>query len=101
MSLVIEKEYEENSIRVIPIGDLDIITSPNFKEEVTILIDEKKEILVDFGKLEYMDSTGLGVLISLYKKTKDNNLTFCLTNLKPNIYKLFDITGLNNVFKII
>jgi anti-sigma B factor antagonist len=101
MSLIIEKMIEDNKVKIIPVGDIDIITSKEFKEKISILIDEEKEILIDGEKLEYMDSTGLGALISLLKKTKTNNSKIYLTNLKPNIYKLFDITGLNNVFEII
>ncbi|NLL60656.1 MAG: STAS domain-containing protein, partial [Tissierellia bacterium] len=44
--------------------------------------------------------TGLGVLMSIYKNMKERNLNFKIVNLKPNIYKLFDITGLNKVFDI-
>jgi anti-sigma B factor antagonist len=101
MALIIEKRMEENKIVVVPVGDIDIVTSPDFKEVVMEMFTDNSNILIDGEKLEYMDSTGLGVLISLLKKTKSNNLKISLTNLKPNIYKLFDITGLNNVFEII
>ena len=101
MALTIEKRMEENKIVVLPVGDIDIVTSPGFKEVVMDMFSDNSNILIDGEKLEYMDSTGLGVLISLLKKTKSNNSKISLTNLKPNIYKLFDITGLNNVFEII
>ena len=101
MALTIEKRMEENKIVVLPVGDIDIVTSPDFKEVVMDTFKDCSDILIDGEKLEYMDSTGLGVLISLLKKTRSNNSKISLTNLKPNIYKLFDITGLNNVFEIV
>ncbi|HBH12194.1 MAG: Anti-sigma F factor antagonist (SpoIIAA-2) / Anti-sigma B factor antagonist RsbV [Clostridiales bacterium 38_11] len=101
MSFQIEKFIEDKKVKIVPVGDLDIVNSKVFKDEVLKLMEENQEILIDGEKLDYMDSTGLGVLISLYKKTKSNNSKIYLTNLKPNIYKLFDITGLNNVFEII
>ncbi|SHI37503.1 anti-sigma B factor antagonist [Dethiosulfatibacter aminovorans DSM 17477] len=101
MALTIEKRMEENKIVVLPAGDIDIVTSPDFKEVVLDMFKDSNEILIDGENLEYMDSTGLGVLISLLKKTRSNNSKISLTNLKPNIYKLFDITGLTNVFEII
>ncbi len=101
MALTIERRMEENKIVVLPVGDIDIVTSPDFKDVVMNMFEDSGHILIDGEKLEYMDSTGLGVLISLLKKTRTNNSKISLTNLKPNIYKLFDITGLNNVFEII
>ncbi len=101
MSFQIEKFIEDKKVKIVPVGDLDIVNSKVFKDEVLKLMEEDQEILIDGEKLDYMDSTGLGVLISLYKKAKNTNSKIYLTNLKPNIYKLFDITGLNNVFEII
>lgn len=101
MSFEIEKFIEDKKVKIVPVGDLDIVNSKSFKDEVLKLMEENQEILIDGEKLDYMDSTGLGVLISLYKKAKSTNSRLYLTNLKPNIYKLFDITGLNNVFEII
>jgi anti-sigma B factor antagonist len=76
------------------------MSSEELKKEIKILIDEKKDIIINGEKIEYMDSTGLGVLISLLKKTKENDNKIVIKNLKPNIYKLFNITGLTKVFEI-
>ncbi|EOC99440.1 STAS domain-containing protein [Caldisalinibacter kiritimatiensis] len=103
MALKIIKNYDENKNCWIikPIGEIDIYTSPEFKETLLDLIEKKNiDIVVDGEKLDYIDSTGLGVLISALKKAKENQKTVFLTNIKPNINKLFDITGLNKVFQI-
>ncbi|QSX05176.1 STAS domain-containing protein [Sedimentibacter sp. zth1] len=103
MSLILEenKECEENYIEVLPIGEVDIYTSPKFKENVLNTINNSnKNIIINAEKLEYLDSTGLGALMSILKTTKENHIEIKIKNLKPNIYKLFDITGLNKVFNI-
>ena len=102
MSLEIKYSVtSENKIEILPIGEVDIYTSPSLKSKVLELIDENKmDIVVNGEKLDYIDSTGLGVLMAIYKKLQNNNLTLTIINLKPNIYKLFDITGLNKVFNI-
>ncbi|NLJ58223.1 MAG: STAS domain-containing protein [Tissierellia bacterium] len=101
MSLKIEIETLDSSIEIKPIGEVDIYTSPELKKKVTDLIEEKKlDLVIDGENLEYIDSTGLGVLMSIYKKLQERNLNFKIINLKPNIYKLFDITSLNKVFNI-
>lgn len=102
MSLEIKYDVtSDNTLEIQPIGEVDIYTSPELKNKIYELIDEKKlDILINGSNLDYIDSTGLGILMGIYKKLKENNLNIKITNLKPNIYKLFDITGLNKIFNI-
>lgn len=101
MSLNISYEIKSDTLIIKPAGEVDIYTSPELKNKVLELIENNSaNIIIDGENLEYIDSTGLGVLMSIYKKLRDRNLNFKITKLKPNIYKLFDITGLNKVFNI-
>ena len=101
MSLEIESKIQDSIIEIKPIGEVDIYTSPELKKQIFSLIEERNtSIIIDGESLEYIDSTGLGVLMSIYKKMQENSLNLEIINLKPNIYKLFDITGLNKVFNI-
>lgn len=102
MSLEIQYSItSENNLEVKPIGEVDIYTSPDLKNKVFELIENKKlNMVINGEKLEYIDSTGLGILMSIYKKMQENSLNIKILNLKPNIYKLFDITGLSKVFDI-
>lgn len=101
MSLIINTKENNDFIEVLPIGEIDIYTSPMFKEEVFNIINaENKDLVINAEKLDYLDSTGLGVFMSILKAVKEKNLNIRLINIKSNIYKLFDITGLNKIFNI-
>ena len=102
MSLEIKYNLtSENNIEIKPVGEVDIYTSPELKNKIFQLIEEKnQDILINGEGLDYIDSTGLGVLMGIYKKLQEKSLNIKVINLKPNIYKLFDITGLNKVFNI-
>lgn len=102
MSLKIKYDLtEDRTIEINPVGEVDIFTSPELKNKVFDLIEENNaDIIINGESLDYIDSTGLGILMSIYKKVQEKNLNFKIRNLKPNIYKLFDITGLNKVFNI-
>ena len=103
MSLEVLKKFDDNtnSWVVEPIGEVDIYTSPVLKEVFLQIIDEKAaNITINGEKLVYIDSTGLGILISALKKAKENNNEITITNLKPSIKKLFDLTSLDKVFTI-
>lgn len=99
LSIDIKFDNEKNTLYVIPIGEVDINTSQNFKDTVVKRLNEKPaDVVIDGEQLDYLDSTGLGVLISIYKTTKENKHKVYLKNIKPNIRKLFDITELDKVF---
>ena len=103
MALNINIEFrEDNNIwYVVPEGEVDIYTSPKLKNTLTEKLSEKQaDILIDGKKLDYLDSTGLGALISILKITKENGNKIYLENVKSNIRKLFDITDLDKVFII-
>lgn len=82
-------------------GDMDIYTSDTFKDQAVRSFEEKEaDLLIDGEKLDYMDSTGLGALIGILKLVQESNYKIYLTNIKPNIRKLFDITELDKLFVI-
>lgn len=91
----------EDALEIKPIGEVDIYTSPELKNKIFELVEEKnQDIIINGEMLDYIDSTGLGVLMGIYKMLQNKSLNIKVVNLKPNIYKLFDITGLNKVFNI-
>jgi anti-sigma B factor antagonist len=103
MSLNIEIKFneKENIWDVSPEGEIDIYTSPKLKKEILDAFDSKQtDISIDCKKLDYVDSTGLGALIYILKKLKDNDYKIYLSNVKPNILKLFHITELDKLFII-
>lgn len=101
MSLEVEIDLGDNKWVVSPKGEIDIYTSPKFKQLVLDSFDkDEKDILIDCKELEYMDSTGLGALIYILKKVSVNEYKIYIENIKPNIKKLFYITKLDKLFII-
>lgn len=98
---IVEFSNEENKWVFMPEGDMDIYTSAIFKDQVIKSYEDKKvDLLINGIGLDYIDSTGLGALISILKLVKENDHKIYLSNIKPNIRKLFDITELDKLFII-
>ncbi len=91
----------EDQILVCLDGDLDLNSVNSFKSRMDEAIGEHRaDVSIDCAQLRYIDSTGLGVLVSILKKVKEYGGTIHITKLKPYLHKIFDVTGLTNVFEI-
>ena len=82
-------------------GDLDINSSPKMSSELGEFYSKSpKNIIIDFDELDYLDSTGLGALMSIYKKAKMDDNEIKIINARQNIKKLFYITDLDREFNL-
>ena len=80
-------------------GDLDIISSPELKKSVLEAYQKNPaDLYFDLQELDYLDSTGLGVLISLYKLIQEAGHSLHICHAKEHIRKLFAITELDQLF---
>lgn len=99
MGLKVDLRQEEDKLFVDLQGDLDINSNKEFKEKVNS-VQGIKNITVNCENLSYIDSTGLGAFISIYKNIKEKGEKLVITGLKPHIKKIFIITDLDKVFEI-
>lgn len=102
MSINIESKLDDNKFWNVSIdGELDVSTCDKVKETLHSLLDQEVlDIKIDLKNLDYIDSTGLGVLIGVLKKLKVNNKEIFILNPKSNVNKIFTITGLDKIFKM-
>ncbi|MBP2032195.1 anti-sigma B factor antagonist [Clostridium algifaecis] len=71
------------------------------RKKLDYLLDKnEKSFVLDFSKCTFIDSTGLGVLVSAYKKCKNVNGTFKLHSVNDQVMKIFKMTRLDKVFDI-
>ena len=82
-------------------GELDVSTADEFKEYLHKLIDEEiRNIRLNLENLDYIDSTGLGVIIGILKRIKVEDKEIYIKSPKDNVKKIFSITGLDKIFKM-
>ena len=58
------------------------------------------KLVLDFASVSHMSSSALGMLITLHKRTRERKGSLRLCNIQPNIYEVFVITRLNEIFDI-
>ncbi|MDR3305730.1 MAG: STAS domain-containing protein [Clostridiales Family XIII bacterium] len=80
------------------VGEVDISNAHYFKKQLEAALSEKRQsITVDLSDLNYIDSTGLGVIIGAYGTAKKEGLSIKLLNPKDNVKKLLNISGLDKI----
>ncbi len=79
-------------------GDLDVYSEDEFKTFIDNEIDTNEDVVIDLAELDYLDSTGLGMFMNIYKALNENGKTTKIINAKDNIKKLFKITDLTGLF---
>lgn len=95
----IKNRIYENTLYVILSGELDehsayqtrvsldeIFSKPNFEQ-----------VIIDLSELDFMDSTGIGVLVGRYKKLKGKNIPIFICNPSTHAERIFKMTGLYEI----
>jgi anti-sigma B factor antagonist len=82
-------------------GQLIVSNRHELKERVAEAVDfGSRKILVDFTDTGYIDSSGLGALVSLAKKLRESGGELRLAGLNEDLRTLFELTKLDTLFNI-
>lgn len=97
------KTEKKNDIMVINVKEerLDAHNSGDLKSEMQKLFEEgTKNILVDLKDVRFIDSSGLGALVSGFKNAISHQGSLKLSSLQPQVKSMFELTRLHRVFEI-
>ena len=82
-------------------GEIDIYSSPQFKEVLLKGIEEGvSHVVIDLTDVTFIDSTALGVLVSGAKRLRPHDGTLDIVCVDENIIRILEITGLDRIFGI-
>jgi anti-sigma B factor antagonist len=75
-------------------GELDLASSPAFEEELDrVISSEAPVVVIDLRELEFMDSTGLSVLIRAHQRAEERGQRFGLVRGSQQVQRLLSLTG--------
>jgi anti-sigma B factor antagonist len=82
-------------------GEVDVATAPRLREHVVDAVSNgHRYIVIDLDGVDFLDSTGLGVLVGALKRVRTHGGELHFVCTQPRILKVFDITGLDRVLSI-
>jgi anti-sigma B factor antagonist len=101
VDLSVTSRQEGGSSVVSVAGEIDVYTAPSLRERLNDLVASGHyHVIVDLSAVEFMDSTGLGVLVGGLNRVRTHDGTLRLVCAQEKILKVFRITGLTKVFPI-
>ena len=102
MELGLEVDDSRSPYTVLAVkGEVDVYSAPRLREKLVELVSEgHRQIVVDLEGVDFLDSTGLGVLVGGLKRLRSHGGDLSLVCTQARILKVFEITGLTTVFSI-
>ena len=94
-------ENAEEVLANIECNCLDAAAVPEFRESVKLSPEAGgRKFLVDLSKVEFIDSSGVGALLSLFKKSQTSESDFIFLNPHPTAQSVLELLKLHRVFTI-
>jgi len=95
----INKNLEGSKLVIGLVGRLDTTTAPELEAELKASLGGVEELVLDLVNLDYISSAGLRVLLAA-QKTMNAQGNMKITNVKPEIMEVFEITGFSDILTI-
>lgn len=96
----VEVTKDDTEIVVAVRGEIDLVTAPALWEAIVDVIGDTHRLVIDLGQTEFIDSTGLGVLVRALKRLRHHGGNLVLRSPRSNTRKILNITCLDRVMTI-
>jgi anti-anti-sigma factor len=99
--IVLLNVEEKSNVKIIKLsGRIDASNCDEYKESLFNEVQKGKKIVLCFGDLEFIDSSGMGVLVKMLRNSLDLGGEVVIVNLNYKTRLVFEITRANNLFNI-
>lgn len=101
MQTYLDFQMKDDVLIVNIIGDLDHHQATQAREEIdkTIEVFKSRHLILDFSKVEFMDSSGIGVVMGRYNKVKEKNGEILITNCSKYIKLILEMAGIFTIIR--
>lgn len=93
--LTIEESRRDGLPVLIVSGEADVLSAPVLRHALADATERFRVVVLDLSNVTFLDSTALSVLVVARRR-----LTIRITGLRPQVRKVFDITGLSDSFSV-
>lgn len=83
-----------------PKTDLDASNSDEFKRDIAQVVEGYHKVIMDLETISFMDSAGLGAMLSAFKKVRSEGGLFRIYGLSNEVKALFELVRMHRLFEI-
>ena len=83
-----------------PSTDLDASNAEEFKKGIVPVVNGYSRVIMDLSGIGFMDSAGLGAILSVYKKVREEGGQFRVFGLSKEVKALFDLVRMQRLFEL-
>lgn len=99
--LIVETATDDSTVTVSLTGELDIVSSQKLERQLTVaLANDTRKVVVDMTGLQFIDSTGLRVLLRATRLANDAGRELVIRNPQAQVHRLLQIAGIIEVFSL-
>lgn len=99
--LLLSRDSESGVPVLVVEGDVDVYAAPALRQELGTLADEGHErVVVECDGIDFINSTGLGVLVDTHERIRDRGGELVLRGLRPKARRVLDMAGLSTVLRV-
>ncbi|WP_035270450.1 STAS domain-containing protein [Desulfitibacter alkalitolerans] len=100
--MLTKTELLEERILVNVAGELDLKVADKLRTKLDELISENpgKELVLDFSNVNFIDSSGLGVLLGRYKKMLTSGTKIYIKNVQPQVKRVLELSGITRLINV-
>ena len=102
MSVLIEGHIYADKLRAeVGVPRLDAASARDFKKQIELIwSSEVRRVELDFAAVDFIDSSGVGALLSVYKRLPKESASVRLVNVKAPVQSVIELLRLHRIFEI-
>jgi anti-sigma B factor antagonist len=88
------------AVAVIPVDELDASNSGEMKRDMTPILQANEKVVIDLGRLRFVDSSGLGAILSCLRQLSAKGGDLKLCGLSKQVRAAFELVRMHRIFDI-
>ena len=101
--IALDWKMEKDALTIYPQGDLDLVSSRKVKETLDSILYTRsglKTLIVNLGDVNFIDSSGLGMLIGCYKIMHGRQGKMMICDAGENVYRILELSGMKKLMPV-
>ncbi len=96
----VKRNVTDEQVTLTITGEIEVYSLPDFTRLAESFVGGPKNLVIDMKELEYIDSSGLGFLVTLHDRLERSGQHLKLTNMPNHVVRVFKITRLDRILDI-